>query len=137
MQGAWRSKSATDRGGNRRTWRIDKGIALAQEGHADRALLWMLQALKSVPDEAEGFRQMVRWNLGAWLGQVHKTLRIIDTGGSYNYLAFSPDGKTFATGFSPTDSSIATPIVLWDTASGRKLSVVARYVLADRFPTGR
>ena len=100
----------------------DKGIALAQEGHADRAVLWMLQALKSVPDEAEGFRQMVRWNLGAWLGQVHKTLRIIDTGGPYNYLAFSPDGKTFATGFSPTDSSIATPIVLWDTASGRKLS---------------
>ena len=60
---------------------LDKGIALAQEGHADRGLLWMLEALKTAPDDAEEFRKMVRWNLGAWLGQVHKTLRIIDTGG--------------------------------------------------------
>ena len=52
---------------------LDKGIALAQEGHADRGLLWMLEASKTAPDDAEGFRKMVRWNLGAWLGQVHKT----------------------------------------------------------------
>ena len=59
---------------------LDKGFALAQEGHADRGLLWMLEALKTAPDDAEEFRRTVRWNLGAWLGQVHKPLRIIDTG---------------------------------------------------------
>ena len=101
---------------------LDKGIVLAQAGHADRGLLWMLEALKTAPDAAAEFRKTVRWNLGAWLGQVHKTLRIIDTGGPCDYLAFSPDGRSFATGFNPRDRSVATLIDLWDTASGRKLS---------------
>ena len=60
---------------------LDKGFALAEEGQADRGLLWMLEALKTAPDDAAEFRRMVRWNLGAWLGQVHKPLRIIETGG--------------------------------------------------------
>ncbi len=101
---------------------LDKGIALAEEGHADRGLLWMLEALKSSPETAEGFRKAVRWNLGAWLGQIHETLRIVDTGGPCDYVAFSPDGRSFATGFNPYDRALATPINLWDTASGQKLS---------------
>ena len=100
---------------------LDKGFALAQEGHADRGLLWMLEALKTAPDDAEEFRRTVRWNLGAWLGQVHKPLRIFDTG-PCNHLAFSPDGRSFATSYIPHDRANATPIDLWDTASGRKLS---------------
>ncbi len=99
---------------------LDKGIALAEEGHADRGLLWMLEALKTAPEDAEGFRKMVRWNLGAWLGQVHKTLRIIDTG-PCTQVAFSPDGKSFATGVRVFDQATATPINLWNTASGRRL----------------
>ena len=99
---------------------LDKGIALAQEGHADRGLLWMLEALKTAPDDAEEFRKTVRWNLGAWLGQVHKALRIIDTG-PCTQLAFSPDGSLFAMASTPWDRSLAIPIDLWDTASGRKL----------------
>jgi eukaryotic-like serine/threonine-protein kinase len=101
---------------------LDKGIALAQGGHADRGLLWMLQALRNAPEDAGQFRSTVRWNLGAWLGQVPKPLGIIDTGGLCDYVAFSPDGNLFATGFSPFDRAIATPIDVWDPASGRKLS---------------
>ncbi len=82
----------------------------------------MLEALKAAPEDAESFRKTVRWNLGAWLGQVHKPLRFIDTGGPCDRVAFSPDGSSFATGFSPIDRAIAEPVNLWDTASGRKLS---------------
>ncbi len=101
---------------------LEKGLALAQEGHADRGLLWMLEALKTAPDEAEEFRRTGRWNLGAWLGQVHKPLRIIDPGDLHNRLAFSPDGRSLATSYLPFTHSNATSIDLWDTASGRKLS---------------
>ena len=103
---------------------LDKGIALAREGHADRGLFWMLEALKAAPDDADGFRKMARWNLGAWLGQVHKTLRIIETGRPVDEIAFSPLGRSFGTGFTPLDPSLARPIDLWDTASGRKLSLL-------------
>ena len=39
-----------------------------------------------------------------------------------NHLAFSPDGRSFATSYLPHNRANATPIDLWDTASGRKLS---------------
>jgi eukaryotic-like serine/threonine-protein kinase len=100
---------------------LDKGIALAREGRADRGLFWMLDALKAAPDDADGFRKMARLNLGAWLGQVHKTLGIIETGSQCSAIAFSPDGRSFATGYTPVDRSRAEPIDLWHTASGRKL----------------
>ncbi len=104
---------------------LEKGIALGEEGRADHGLLWMLEALKTAPGNAEGFRNAVRWNLGAWLGQVHKPLRISEGAGYCTHLGFSPDGKTFATGFCPRDRDRATPIVLWDTASGAKLQTLA------------
>jgi serine/threonine protein kinase len=104
---------------------LEKGIALVEEGRADHGLLWMLEALKTAPENAEGFRKTVRWNLGAWLGQVHKPLRISESIGYCTHLGFSPDGRTFATGFCPRDRDRATPIVLWDTASGAKLQTLA------------
>ena len=97
---------------------LDKGFALAEEGQADRGLHWMLEALKTAPEEAVEFRRMVRWNMGAWLGQVHKPLRIIETGGPSDYLAFSHDGKAFAT---LSKRNPAPSIDLWETGSGRKL----------------
>jgi serine/threonine protein kinase/WD40 repeat protein/tetratricopeptide (TPR) repeat protein len=107
---------------------LDKGVALAEAGHADRGLLWMLEALKTAPEDAEAFKRMIRWNLGAWLGQVHKPLRFIDVGGSWNYCSFSPDGKSFATGKTIIPNSISVPISLWNTGSGRKL-----FTLPDAF----
>jgi WD40 repeat protein/serine/threonine protein kinase/tetratricopeptide (TPR) repeat protein len=105
---------------------LDKGVALAEAGQAGRGLLWMLEALKTAPQDAEGFRKMIRWNLGAWLGQVHKPLRFIDLGGSCNWSAFSPDGRSFAAGrtVNSDSKSISMPISLWDTASGQKLSTL-------------
>ena len=88
----------------------------------------MLEALETAPENADAFKKMIRLNLGAWLGQVHKPLRFIDTGGLSNHCSFSPDGKLLATGagiaFVPNASSWA-PISIWDTASGRKLSTLS------------
>ena len=104
---------------------LEKGIALGEAGRADHGLLWMLEALKTAPGDAEGFRKAIRWNLGVWLGQVHRPLRISESIGPCTHLGFSPDGRTFATGFCPRDIDRATPIVLWDTASGAKLKTLA------------
>ena len=119
--GARPSSSATSRFSSRRALALDKGIALAEAGHADRGLLWMLEALKTAPEDAIEFRRMVRWNLGAWLGQVHKPLRFIDTGVRCGFVGFSKDGRSLATGSKPTGQSLATPIEFWDTATGAKL----------------
>ena len=56
--------------------------------------------------------------MGAWLGQVHKPLRIIETGGPSHYLVFSHDGKSFAT---LSNQKSPPSIDLWETATGRKL----------------
>jgi serine/threonine protein kinase/WD40 repeat protein/tetratricopeptide (TPR) repeat protein len=102
---------------------FDKGVALAEAGQADRGLLWMLEALKTASPDSKTFQRMIRWNLGAWLGQVHKPLRFIEIGPS-NGLAFSPDGRSFAAGWGRFSGSGAAPIDFWDTASGRKLSTL-------------
>jgi serine/threonine protein kinase/WD40 repeat protein len=107
---------------------LDKGVALAETGHADRGLLWMLEALETAPENADAFKKMIRLNLGAWLGQVHKPLRFIDTGSLANLCSLSPDGKLFATGTGIAFTSNASswiPISIWDTASGRKLSTLS------------
>ncbi len=117
---------------------LEKGIALGEEGRADHGLLWMLEALKTAPGNAEGFRNAARWNLGAWLGQVHKPIRISEASGYCTHLGFSPDGKTFATGFCPRDRDRATPIVLWDTASGaRRQTLVGAFAPFVFRPDGR
>ena len=104
---------------------LEKGIALGEEGRADYGLFWMLEALETAPGDAKGFRQSVLWNLGAWLGQVHKPLRISEKIGHCTDIAYSPDGKMFATGFNPRDRERATPVEIWDTASGAKLRTLA------------
>jgi WD40 repeat protein/tetratricopeptide (TPR) repeat protein len=104
---------------------LDKGVALAEAGHADRGMIWMLEALKTAPEDAEPFKRMIRWNLGAWLGQVHKPLRFINLGSVYNWCALSPNGRSFAGATTVSSSNTPTPIGLWDIASGRKLSTFA------------
>ena len=101
---------------------LDKGIALAEEGRADRGLLWMLEALKAAPGDAGAFRRMVRWNLGAWLGQLHQPLRIIDLGEQGGGPIFRPDGKAFATSYGSYPDLESIPVSLWDTATGRRLA---------------
>src|SRR5262249_42394191 len=101
---------------------LDKGITLAEEGRAERGLLWMLEALKTAPGDAQAFRRMVRWNLGAWLGQVHQPLQMIDLGQRRTIAQFSPDGESFATAYGVYPEPQSIPVGLWDTATGRRLA---------------
>jgi hypothetical protein len=112
---------------------LDKGIALAQAGHPDRGLLWMLEALETAPDDAEDLHKAVRWNLGAWLGQVHKPLYILDLGSHCDYIALSPDGQTLATGYNSFARENAPAIDLWDSASGRKRSTLTGTIAPFQF----
>jgi serine/threonine protein kinase/WD40 repeat protein len=101
---------------------FEKGLTLAEEGQADQGLHWMLEALETAPEEPAEFRRMVRRNLGAWLGQVHKPLRILDLEGPCKSGAFSPDGRSFVTEDVPFDTSRPALTHLWDTVSGRRLA---------------
>ncbi len=101
---------------------LDKGAALAEEGQADRGLLWMLEAIQTAPDSAEAFRKVASWNLGAWLGQVHRPLAIFDLHEFGGGPSFSPDGTTFATGFEVSPGPQSFPINLSETVTGRKLA---------------
>jgi tetratricopeptide (TPR) repeat protein len=109
---------------------VDRRIALAEEGQPERGLHWMLQGLKTAPDEDDDFRLMIRRNLRGWLAQIHEPLNILNrVGGQGGPIAsvFSPDGRTFVT-WGQSLPSDTTPLTLWDTATGRSL---ATYPEAD------
>ncbi len=102
---------------------FEKGVALAEQGQADHGLHWMLLALRSAPAKSAEFDVMVRRNLAAWLGQVHRPLKFLDVGSeaATTGSVFSPDGRSFVTyGAASDGSSVITRV--WDLASGRMLA---------------
>ncbi len=98
----------------------------------------MLEALKTAPGDAVAFRKMVRWNLGAWLGQVHQPLRIIELGQKGGHPVFSPDGASFASSYRNDPGLNTIPVSLWDTATGRRLATFPGYFWPfDLSPDGK
>jgi WD40 repeat protein/serine/threonine protein kinase len=78
---------------------FDRGVTLAEQGEAAQGLHWMLESLKVAPANAGDLQQLVRTNLAAWGEQVHGLRNVLATPDLHiRCLAFSPDGKTFATG---------------------------------------
>jgi WD40 repeat protein/tetratricopeptide (TPR) repeat protein len=102
---------------------LEKGLALAEQGQADHGLHWMLEALKTAPEGDDAFRRVARWNLGAWLGQVHQPLTINELHEFPGALWFAPDGKAFAAGVVRSPGPQSSPVSLIDPATGRKIAI--------------
>jgi WD40 repeat protein len=94
---------------------FDRGLTLAEQGEAAQGLHWMLESLKVAPADAGDLQQLVRANLAAWGEQVHGLRNVLAIPElRVRCLAFSRDGKTFASG---TDNRLQ----LWDANTGEPL----------------
>ena len=75
-------------------------------------IVWMLDGLKNTPGEASDLEHLIRVNLAAWERQWTSQLHHLPLGDRVYSVAFSPDGKWFATGSGRT-------VRLWDTPTGQ------------------
>ena len=72
--------STTTRGNSPAELALDKGIALSDEGQADRGLLWILEALKTAPGDATAFRQTGPPQPGHLAGTGPQTTSVVHLG---------------------------------------------------------
>jgi WD40 repeat protein/serine/threonine protein kinase len=99
---------------------LDKGLSLAEQGDVARGLHFMRQALLvAPPDDAEVVR-LARVNLAAWAEHVNGMRRILEHPENVASAAFSPDGKTLATG------TLDGRLWRWEPATGRLLGPPAK-----------
>jgi eukaryotic-like serine/threonine-protein kinase len=79
---------------------FQEGRRLAELGRVGEGMHWMVSALRHIPDETadQPFREVVRRNLGGWSGRLHRLRHLIACPDDIYALAFSPNGRLFATG---------------------------------------
>lgn len=98
------------------TLTFEKGLALCEKGEAGQGMLWMARGLEMAPDDAVAIRRLIEGNLAGWQKQVHPLKSVFELRSHVSAVAFSPDGRAFATG--TTDGALQ----LFDTATGRPLT---------------
>jgi serine/threonine protein kinase/WD40 repeat protein len=79
---------------------FERGLQTAEQKDVAEGLPWMVQALREMPeqtDEDRAFRRMLRVNLAAWARLLPRPLAGCDAV-RVACAAFSPDGRTLATG---------------------------------------
>jgi len=78
--------------------RLEKGLALAEQGEVAPGLHWMLASLRSTPAEDADFQRMVRTNLAAWDAQLLGLRLALPREQRIIAGALSADGRLIATG---------------------------------------
>jgi WD40 repeat protein len=114
---------------------LDRGVALAEQGEAAKGLHWVLEALKTAPEEDADLRRAARVNLAAWAEHVHALRHVIPVPRSPFRAAGSPDGTVFAIGTNKDRVEIWS----WVTGQrvGRALTFPERCTSIAFSPDGR
>jgi hypothetical protein len=102
---------------------LERGLTLADSGEPARGLPWMLEALHRAPEAAPEFHRVVRANLAAWCAQIPRLRLVLEHPDSFlgpYSVAFSPDGRSFAT------ACLDQTMRLWETATGRPIGPAIR-----------
>jgi serine/threonine protein kinase/WD40 repeat protein len=75
---------------------LDRGLALAEAGEIGPGLHWMLQALRTVPNDAAEMVAVIRANISAWARRLTRVRWMLPVEPSFRTVQVSPDGRRFA-----------------------------------------
>jgi WD40 repeat protein/tRNA A-37 threonylcarbamoyl transferase component Bud32 len=98
---------------------MGQGLNLCDEGNTGRGLLWLARGLRTAGQaEADDVGWAARMNLAGWGRHVHPLRAMVGHHDSVMRVAFSPDGKLFATASSDGTAR------LWDAATATPVGAV-------------
>jgi WD40 repeat protein/tRNA A-37 threonylcarbamoyl transferase component Bud32 len=103
---------------------FDRGQSLCEQGEPARGIHWLLASLRQTPASAGDFQRLVLTNLAAWDQQLNSLELLVDHPKSAWCLAFSPDGRTIASGCH--DGLVRR----WDLATGQPAGEPLRHPAA-------
>src|SRR5262249_22714227 len=106
---------------------LDRGLQLCELGRVSEGMLWMAESLAVNPEEDRGLARVVRLNLAAWRAPMAVQRTLIGHEHLVDCVAYSPDGKTVATG--SRDGAVRR----WDVMTGEPVGqplVHPSYVLS-------
>jgi WD40 repeat protein/serine/threonine protein kinase len=94
---------------------LDRGLSLLENNDRRAGLLWLARSLKGSSGQADPFGPAIRTNMAAWSRSLHRLRDCLDHQGAVRVVAWSPTGRSAATG---SDDGTAR---LWDPVSGAPL----------------
>lgn len=91
---------------------IDRSLAICARGDANLGLLWLIRDLQNLPPDCPDLEHAIRINLAAWQHEFSPLGTPLPHDDKVVAVAFSPDGKTFA---SASEDHTAK---LWEVTDG-------------------